>query len=99
MFPGNQSYEEGPKQFVLVLLKKYEKKYPKNCTFRNITNYWVARYEKRKNSKFFTQIKQKIIEKDQQLFEKNSVEDPIQSLTRELGKTELNNTTGGQTPA
>ena len=25
MFPGNQSYEEGPKQFVLVLLKKYEK--------------------------------------------------------------------------
>lgn len=40
MFPGNQSYEEGPKQFVLVLLKKYEKKYPENCTFRNITNYW-----------------------------------------------------------
>jgi len=34
MFPGNQSYEEGPKQFVLVLLKKYEKKYPENCTFR-----------------------------------------------------------------
>ena len=33
MFPGNQSYEEGPKQFVLVLLKKYEKKYPENCNF------------------------------------------------------------------
>lgn len=33
MFPGNQSYEEGPKQFVLVLLKKYEKKCPENCTF------------------------------------------------------------------
>ena len=37
MFPGNQSYEEGPKQFVLVLLKKYEKKYPENCTL--LINY------------------------------------------------------------
>lgn len=33
MFPGNQSYEEGPKQFVLVLLKKYEKNIQKTVLF------------------------------------------------------------------
>lgn len=48
MFPGNQSYEEGPKQFVLVLLKKYEKNVQKTVLFWtnlsvNIIHYIVKK--------------------------------------------------------
>lgn len=54
MFPGNQSYEEGPKQFVLVLLKKYEKKYPENCTFLDKSIYQYNTPESTKKQCIFT---------------------------------------------